>query len=136
MIRIIPFRFRIFFLLLLLLLLFSLIPLFILYNQSVTSLDSTRELSRETIESTINKWSVQLYKTNAQNLADRISDFLYSCESDAKELASLPARQELYLQFVKDHYRWIDFHKTNYPLYKEISLIDKNGNEIIVNKRW
>jgi len=109
----------------------SVIPIVILISQSISSLNSSKELSYNTIESTIKDQTTQVYQSYAQNLARRISDFLYSCESDLHSISSIPASPESFLQFGKNNQRWANYYGKNIPLYKEISLIDEFGNERI-----
>jgi transcriptional regulator with PAS, ATPase and Fis domain len=109
----------------------SVIPIIILISQSISSLNSSKELSNNTIESTIKEQTTQVYQSYAQNLARRISDFLYSCESDLHSLSAIPASSESYQQFGKNNLRWVNFYSKNIPLYKELVLIDESGNEKI-----
>lgn len=109
----------------------SLIPIFILINQSITSLDTTSELSKESIESTVTEQTIQLYKANAQNLANRISEFLHACDLDLKDLSILKRDAESYLKYSRNHLRKVNSKDIYLPLYKEVSYIDKEGNEII-----
>ncbi|OGU56863.1 MAG: hypothetical protein A2V66_14705 [Ignavibacteria bacterium RBG_13_36_8] len=124
-------RFKIFFVFLTLLILLSLVPIFILIEQSIASLDITSRLSKETIESTVNEQTIQLYKANAQNLANRISEFLNACDLDLRDLSTIPRDAESYLKFSQNHPRKVKSTNSLLPLYKEISFVDRNGNEII-----
>ena len=124
-------RLNIFQVLLILLILLSFIPILILITQSVSNLNTVENLSNKTIESTVKEQSIRTYKSYAQNLARRITDFLYSCEADLKTLSKLPPAPELYLQFSNDHQRFVHSLGANIPIYKEISLINQSGQEII-----
>ena len=124
-------KYNIFFIILSVLTLCSAIPIFILMNQSLSNLDDSREISKTTIETTVKEQTVHLYKSYAQNLAKRLSDFLQSCETDLLDVATLPHQANLYLQFSRNHARWVSFMNDYKPLYKEIALIDRNGMETI-----
>lgn len=110
---------------------FSAIPIFILMNQSISSLDYSRELSAKTIDAAINDQTIQLYKSYAQNLAKRLTDFLEMCETDLHDLSSFPHQPLLYLEFSRNNSRRVNFLDKNKPLYKEIALINKSGHELI-----
>lgn len=110
---------------------FSAVPIFILMNQSISNLDYSRELSSKTIDNTINDQTIHLYKSFAQNLANRLTDFLEMCETDLHNLSSLPHQPSLFIQFSKNNSRWVSFLKKSKPLYKEITLVDKSGLELI-----
>lgn len=124
-------KLNIFFVILSALTFFAGIPIFILMSQSFSNLDYSREISKETIETTVKEQTIQLYKAHAQNLAKRISDFLQTCESDLADISSLPHQPALYLNFSKNNSRWVNSLQDYKPLYKEIALIDKSGRELI-----
>ena len=124
-------KLNIFFVILSALTIFAGIPIFILMTQSFSNLDHSREISKATIETTVKEQTIQLYKSYAQNLANRISDFIQACEIDLADISSLPHQPNLYLSFSKNNSRWVNSIKEHKPLYKEITLIDRNGKEII-----
>jgi len=107
----------------------SLVPLIIVMNQSIDSLNSTRKITGNTIETTINEQSIQIYKSNAKNLATRISEFLYSCESDLRQLSILPKTTEMYQKFSLNHFRNITHLNKELPLFKEVTYINEEGIE-------
>ncbi len=125
------FKINIFLVLLIVFALFSLIPIIILISQSIYSLNYTRQLATKTIETTFKEQTTQLYKSYAQNLAKRASDFLYSCESDLLDLSNISKNSESYKKFAEDNFRYLNSLKTKKRLYKEVALIDKYGNEKI-----
>jgi transcriptional regulator with PAS, ATPase and Fis domain len=127
----IRFRINIFFVLLLVFALFSLVPIIILISQSIYNLDYTRQLANKTIETTFKEQTTQLYKSYAQNLAKRISDFLHSCESDLLDLSHVSQNNLSYKKFAEDNIRYVNSLSKRKQLYREISLIDRNGNERI-----
>ncbi|MFQ5770014.1 MAG: cache domain-containing protein, partial [bacterium] len=129
--NIFPARLNIYQVLLGLLILLSLIPIIVLITQSINNLDSVAELSNENIEITVKQQTVQLYKAYAQNLAQRLSDFLHTCELAIEDVSKLDFNPELYLRFSKDHQRWVNSLQSSIPIYKEIAFIDKNGAEVI-----
>lgn len=110
---------------------FSLIPIIILIFQSISSLNTSKELSNKSIESTFKEQTTQIYKSYAQNLSKRVSDFLYSCESDLQDLSSVAFTPRSFQLFDNNNLRWVNHLDKSIPLYKEIVLIDQNGNEKI-----
>jgi transcriptional regulator with PAS, ATPase and Fis domain len=129
--KIIKFRINLFRVILFILSLFSIIPISILIYQSISNLNTSKDLSNQTIETTIKGQTTQVYKSYAQNLARRVSDFLYSCESDLMDLSVLPRTPLSYKLFSQNNKRWVNHIGKNLTLYKEIALIDENGNERI-----
>lgn len=125
------FRVNIFFVLLVVFALFSLVPIIILISQSIYNLNYTRRISSKTIETTFKEQTTQLYKSYAQNLAKRISDFLYSCESDLLDLSHLPQEPNSYKNFSENNFRFVNSLNEKKKLYKEVAFIDKWGNEKI-----
>ena len=76
-------------------------------------------------------------KARAVNTANEVASFLMECNKDLQVATIIPSTGAVYKQFVSENKKpvWI---KTNgkiqqvlIPLYKEMALIDKNGNEII-----
>jgi transcriptional regulator with PAS, ATPase and Fis domain len=124
-------RLNIFFIILFVLTVFAGAPIFILTDQSFSNLDRSREILKETINTTVKEQNVKLYKTQAEDLSKRISDFLIARETDLKDFVSLSHSPELYLEFSKNNARWVNSSKEYKPLYKEIALIDESGQELI-----
>lgn len=122
---------NIFFVLLIVFALFSLVPIIILISQSIYNLDYTRNLSSKTIETTFKEQATQLYKSYAQNLAKRVSDFLQSCESDLLDLSHLSQDPISYQNFAVNNFRFVNSVGEKRILYKEVAFIDKYGNEKI-----
>jgi len=126
-----PSGIRIFFLLLMFFIVLSLVPILIIVNQSIDSLDYTGKISSDVIESTVNKQSIELYKVNAQKLGERISDFLYACEGNLNQISMLPRTEKRYLSFSQNLKRRISFTNEKKLLFKEVAYIDRNGKEKI-----
>ena len=124
-------RLNVFFIILFILTIFSAVLITVLMNQSFSNLDYSREISTQSIETTVKEQTIQLYKAYANNLAKRITDFLFSCETDLLDISILPNDPGLYLKFSKNNLRWVNSINDYKPLYKEISLIDKSGKELI-----
>ncbi len=109
----------------------SAVTIFILMNQSISNLDYSRELSSKTIDAAINDQTIHLYKSYAQNLANRLSDFLEMCKTDLHDLSTLPHQPHLFLKFSENNSRRVNFLGEYKPLYKEIALVDESGQELI-----
>lgn len=124
-------KLNIFFIILFILTIFSVVQIIVLMNISFFSLDSSREISKKSIDTIIKEQTTQLYKSYANNLARRISDFMFSCETDLLDISILPGDSDLYLNFSRNNSRWVSSINNYKPLYKEISLIDKTGKELI-----
>ena len=114
-----------------LLIILSIIPIAILTSQSVGNLDAIKGLSKETISTIIKEESYQIYKSKAKDLAQRISDFLESCEIDLEMLSQLPKIPKAYLKFSQTQQHFLKSKGTYAPLYKEISFINHQGQEVI-----
>ena len=76
-------------------------------------------------------------KARAQNTANQVASFLMECKKDLQVATIIPATEVVYKQFIDENKKplWV---KTNgkiqqavVPIYKELALIDKNGNEQI-----
>ena len=76
-------------------------------------------------------------KARAVNTANEVASFLMECNKDLQVATIIPSTEAVYKQFVSENKKpvWI---KTNgkiqqvlIPLYKEMALIDKSGNELI-----
>ena len=124
-------RLKFFHALLISFIIFFLIPIIILISQSLIKLENIKNLSNETTETIVKEQTAQLCQSNAENIAKRISDFLISCEKDLESLSQLPPKPNTYLKFSNLHQRYVNSLKGPLPIYKEISLINKDGTEII-----
>ncbi len=124
-------KLNIFFVILVVLTVVSGLPIFILMNQSFSNLDRSREILKETIETSVKEQTTELYKLQANNLSKRISEFLKSCEADLSDLSSLPHQEASYQHFSNNNVKWVSSINQNKPLYKEIALIDASGKELI-----
>jgi len=76
-------------------------------------------------------------KARAVNTANEVASFLMECNKDLQVATIIPSTEAVYKQFVSENKKPV-WAKTNgkiqqvlIPLYKEMALIDKNGNEII-----
>ncbi|MCH7974870.1 MAG: cache domain-containing protein, partial [Bacteroidetes bacterium] len=124
-------KINIFLILLILLIILSIIPIAILTSQSVGNLDEIKRLSKETIGTIIKEESNKFYESQAKDLAHRISVFLESCEMDLEILSHLQKNPKAYLKFSQAHQRFLKSKETYVPLYKEISFINHQGQEVI-----
>ncbi|MGP8153081.1 MAG: cache domain-containing protein [Smithella sp.] len=76
-------------------------------------------------------------KARAVNTANEIASFLRECTKDLQVATIIPASEGVYKQFVAEDKKpvWIKnngkIQQILIPLYKEMALIDKNGNEQI-----
>jgi len=123
--------FTIFSVLLVLLLCFSLLPIIIVNSQSINNLNNTKKITQSTVEDTFEEQAIKLYTSTAENISSRISDFLYTCVRDLETLELLDENSQTYLNFYRKHTRYSNIYKKDIPLYRQISVIDKNGNETI-----
>ncbi len=107
----------------------SLAPLIILISLSLSELNNVKNLSNETSEMIVKDQTAQICKTDAEHLANRITEFLKSCENDLDVLSQLPINSLTYQQFSNLHFKWVNHLDKSIPLYKEISYIDADGIE-------
>lgn len=76
-------------------------------------------------------------KARAVNTANEIASFLTECNKDLQVATIIPASETVYKQFVAENKKpiWVSrdgrIQQVLVPLYKEMALIDKNGNERI-----
>ncbi len=76
-------------------------------------------------------------RARAVNTANEIASFLRECNKDLQVATIIPASEGVYKQFVSENKKpvWIKsngkIQQVLIPLYKEMALIDKNGNEQI-----
>jgi hypothetical protein len=76
-------------------------------------------------------------KARAENTANQVASFLMECKKDLQVATIIPATDVVYKQFVDENKKplWIKVEgkvqQSLVPIYKELALIDKNGNEQI-----
>ena len=76
-------------------------------------------------------------KSRAVNAANEVAGFLLECNKDLQVATIIPSKEAVYKQFVSENKKsvWIKrdgkIQQVLIPLYKEMALIDKNGNEQI-----
>jgi hypothetical protein len=76
-------------------------------------------------------------KARAVNAANEVASFLMECNKDLQVATIIPSTEALYKQFVSENKKpvWVKrdgkIQQVLIPLYKEMALIDKNGNEQI-----
>jgi hypothetical protein len=76
-------------------------------------------------------------KARAVNTANEVASFLTECSKDLQVATIIPSSESVYKQFVSENKKpvWVKsngkIQQLLIPLYKEMTLIDKNGNEII-----
>lgn len=124
-------KLNIFLVFLLLLISFSLVPLLTLTNTSIDNLDSVKSLSTETIVRVAGEESNLVYKSRSMELAQRISEFLRSCELDLEMLAQLPKNPGAYQRFSHINRRHLKATGQAERIYREIAFIDQSGREMI-----
>jgi hypothetical protein len=84
-------------------------------------------------------------KARAVNTANEVASFLMECKKDLQVATIIPSTESVYKQFISENKKplWIKkdgkIQQTLAPLYKEIALIDKAGNEkikVVDGKAW
>jgi len=76
-------------------------------------------------------------KARAQNTANQVASFLMECKKDLQVATIIPATDVVYKQFIDENKKplWVKadgkVQQAVVPIYKELALIDKNGNEQI-----
>ncbi|MEE9910885.1 MAG: cache domain-containing protein [Deltaproteobacteria bacterium] len=76
-------------------------------------------------------------KARAVNTANEVASFLMECKKDLQVATIIPSTEAVYKQFVSENKKplWVKrdgkVQQVLVPLYKEMALIDKNGNEKI-----
>ena len=92
---------------------------------------------KERTVSVLDDKSQEEIKIRAINTADEVANFLMECKKDLLVATIIPTTESAYKQFIIENKKplWVkDEGKVQQvlsPLYKEIALIDKNGNEQI-----
>ncbi|MEW6352158.1 MAG: ATP-binding protein [Thermodesulfobacteriota bacterium] len=119
----------------------SIIPLAAL---GLITLHNLRTLGTGAIDSTtqqLEKRAKEALELRAVELADRVSQMLYSCQSDLLTLAMLPREPKVYKEF-SGHHRKTVWTRTGtnedpqevhleLPLYREVAFIGADGREKI-----
>ncbi len=76
-------------------------------------------------------------RARAVNAANQVAGFLTECNKDLQVATIIPPNQSVYKQFVSENKKSVwtkrdgKIQQVMIPLYKEMALIDKNGNEQI-----
>jgi hypothetical protein len=76
-------------------------------------------------------------RARAVNAANQVASFLMDCNKDLQVATIIPSTETVYKQFVSENKKpvWVKrdgkIQQVLIPLYKEMALIDKNGNEQI-----
>ena len=76
-------------------------------------------------------------KSRAVNAANEVAGFLLECNKDLQVATIIPSTEAVYKQFISENKKpvWVKrdgrIQQILIPLYKEMALIDKNGNEQI-----
>ncbi|PKN77696.1 MAG: hypothetical protein CVU51_16340, partial [Deltaproteobacteria bacterium HGW-Deltaproteobacteria-1] len=76
-------------------------------------------------------------KARAQNTANQVASLLMECKKDLQVATIIPATDIVYKQFIDENKKplWVKANgkvqQAVVPIYKELALIDKNGNEQI-----
>jgi len=92
---------------------------------------------KERTVSVLDNKSQEEIKMRAINTADEVANFLMGCKKDLLVATIIPATEAAYKQFIVENKKPLWVKKDGKvqlvlsPLYKEIALIDKNGNEQI-----
>jgi len=76
-------------------------------------------------------------RARAINTANEVASFLMECNKDLQVATIIPSTEAVYKQFVSENKKpvWVKrdgkIQQVLIPLYKEMALIDKKGNEVI-----
>jgi hypothetical protein len=87
--------------------------------------------------SAIDQKSQEDIRARAVNTANEVASFLMECNKDLQVATIIPSTETVYKQFISENKRsiWVKrdgkIQQLLIPLYKEMALIDKNGNEKI-----
>jgi len=93
--------------------------------------------AKERAVDVVDKKSQEEIKARAVNTANEVATFLMECKKDLQIATIIPATASVYKQFVLENKKpiWIkggtNIRQVLVPLYKEMSLIDKTGKELI-----
>jgi hypothetical protein len=92
---------------------------------------------KERAVTALDQKSQEEIKVRAMNTADEVANFLTERKKDILIATIIPASEPVFRNFVNENRKniWVKekdkIHQVSAPLYTEISLIDKNGNERI-----
>ncbi|MGD0169602.1 MAG: cache domain-containing protein [Smithella sp.] len=87
--------------------------------------------------SAIDQKSQEDIRARAINTANEVASFLMECNKDLQVATIIPTTETVYKQFVSENKKpvWVKrdgkIQQILIPLYKEMALLDKNGNEKI-----
>ncbi len=87
--------------------------------------------------SAIDQKSQEDIRARAVNTANEVASFLMECNKDLQVATIIPTTETVYKQFVSENKKpvWVKrdgkIQQILIPLYKEMALLDKNGNEKI-----
>jgi len=93
--------------------------------------------AKEKAVDVVDKKSQEEIKARAVNTANEVASFLMGCKKDLQIATIIPATASVYKQFVLENKKliWVKegtkIRQVLVPLYKEMSLIDKTGKELI-----
>jgi hypothetical protein len=93
--------------------------------------------AKEKAVDVVDKKSQEEIKARAVNTANEVANFLMESKKDLQIATIIPATASVYKQFVLENKKpiWIkegkNIRQVSVPLYKEMSLIDKTGKELI-----
>ena len=92
---------------------------------------------KERAVTVLDQKSQEEIKIRAMNIADEVTNFLTERKKDVLIATIIPATESAYKQFVNDNRRniWVKdgdkLKQVSIPIYTEMTLIDKNGQEVI-----
>ncbi len=92
---------------------------------------------KERAVTVLDQKSQEEIKIRAMNIADEVASFLTERKKDVLIATIIPATESAYKQFVSENRRnvWIKdgdkLKQISVPVYTEMALIDKSGNEVI-----
>jgi len=117
------------------------IPILIFGMFSIYTLNSTSDVIYQDVKNSIDENTKVTLELQAILTANAVENFLKERESDLLSLKELPINKKDYLNFYNQHRStiWTKASledstigkKTNIPLYKEISFINKDGLELL-----
>lgn len=115
----------------------SLFPLLLLIFSASHSLHSVETLVRQEAAAALDNQAAKALVLRAELVADQVSGFLHSVESDLDTLAMLPVDQTLYRRFYRSHQQQVwqatqafpEGERLRVPLYHELAFIAVDGRE-------
>ena len=93
--------------------------------------------AKERAVTVLDQKSQEEIKIRAMNVADEVANFLTERRKDLFVATILPSTESAYKQFLSENKRniWVKendkINQVSVPLYTEMALIDKAGNEVI-----